>query len=85
MSTIQSGLVYQLPKEENNTLYFGFDPIVIRRVVKLDKFDFYVALNFLGSNMGLLPGLGIFQICQSAVATMVGFKVINKIFNLRRK
>ena len=32
--------------------------------VTVDKFQPMVSLNFLGSNLGLLPGLGIFQLFE---------------------
>ena len=34
------------------------------KIISLDSFDFYVSLNYFGSNLGLLPGMGLFQMIE---------------------
>ena len=36
--------------------------------VTVDKFEFLESLNYLGSNLGLWPGLGLYQLLEGAVA-----------------
>ena len=79
--TIHTGFVSYL-SQNVNTLYFGFNPIIRRKVVTLDKFDFMISLNFLGSNLGLWPGLGLFQIVQQVIIALVGLKAMKKIFGV---
>ena len=81
VTTVHTGMVYYLT-EDVHTLYFGIDPKMTREVITLDKFNFMISLNFLGSNLGLWPGLGLYQIVQKAILALVGFKVIKKIFSL---
>ena len=41
-----------------------------------------ISLNFLGSNLGLWPGLGLFQIVQQVIIALVGLKAMKKIFGV---
>ena len=45
-------------------IVFEFDKSVLVERIKVDTFQMMEALNFLGSNLGLWPGLGIFQLIQ---------------------
>ena len=36
--------------------------------VTVDKFEFLESLNYLGSNLGLWPGLGLYQLIEGTVA-----------------
>ena len=36
--------------------------------VTVDKFEFLESLNYLGSNLGLWPGLGLYQLVEGAAA-----------------
>ena len=36
--------------------------------VTVDKFEFLESLNYLGSNLGLWPGLGLFQLLELLIA-----------------
>ena len=47
--------------EELPTFYLLFNPEVRVTVTTVDKFKFLEALNFFGSNLGLWPGLGLYQ------------------------
>ena len=60
---------------------FFFDEEIQTEVVSVDKFDFLVALNYLGSNLGLFPGMGLFQIMEILVTfCLIHYKVIYKVF-----
>ena len=43
---------------------FGFSQTVATKKTSLDRFNFNDFLNFLGSNLGLWPGLGLFQLLE---------------------
>ena len=66
----------------------GFNKTIIRftfpnqvsiKNVTVDKFEFMESLNFLGSNLGLWPGMGLFQMLEGALSVFVAYKVLNKI------
>ena len=37
------------------------------------------SLNFLGSNLGLWPGLGLFQLFEGSIALMLALKLMAKL------
>ena len=47
--------------------------------VTVDKFEFLVSLNYLGSNLGLWPGLGLFQLMEGAAAFVFSLSIAKKI------
>ena len=49
---------------DSRGIYIDFDNSVLVTRVKVDNFQMMESLNFLGSNLGLWPGLGIFQLIQ---------------------
>ena len=49
------------------SLFFAFVDEVTTKSITVDKFNVMEALNFLGSNLGLWPGLGIYQIIEEAI------------------
>ena len=69
-------------------MFRGFNVTIVRftfpnqvniKNVTVDKFDFMESLNFLGSNLGLWPGMGLFQLLEGAISLFVAYKVLNKI------
>ena len=60
---------------------FIFNEEVRVKVTSVDKFSFMDSLNFFGSNLGLWPGLGLFQILD----WMVGVFLVSKFFEKLRK
>ena len=42
----------------------GFSQTVAVKVTRVDSFNFMESLNLLGSNLGLWPGLGLFQVLE---------------------
>ena len=45
--------------------------------VTVDKFEFLESLNYLGSNLGLWPGLGLFQLIEGAAAFIFSLSLAN--------
>ena len=46
----------------NTSVYLVFNTEVATTLVTLDRFEFVESLNFLGSYLGLWPGMGLFQV-----------------------
>ena len=61
---------------EESFFSFTFSDNVEIRKTTLDPFSFSVCLNFLGSNMGLLTGMGLFQVVEWIVVYNIFQKVI---------
>ena len=68
-------------------VYFYITSDIDLQEVVVDKFDFMESLNFLGSNLGLWPGMGLFQILEGALLIFAGYgltykldKIIKRIF-----
>ena len=59
----------------NSLLYFSFNQNITKELVTVDTFDFMEALNYLGSNLGLWPGLGLFQLLELAVLIFTSYKM----------
>ena len=60
----------------NRVVTFMFNNEVKVKKTSVDKFSFMDSLNFFGSNLGLWPGLGLYQIIE----WMVGIFLISKFF-----
>ena len=70
----------------NETLVsFNFDNEVRVRKTTVDQFSFMDSLNFLGSNLGLWPGLGLLQIIQWLVGMVVATQIIGRCSRFCRK
>ena len=61
-------------KTSDNDFFIVINQEMQRTTVTVDKFDIMESLNFLGSNLGLLPGLGLFQLLESFVLILLGYK-----------
>ena len=68
------------------TSFNGFSGVALTfnqdvRVKKtaVDQFSFMGSLNFFGSNLGLWPGLGLYQILELAVGILIASQVLRKI------
>ena len=48
-----------------------FNEDVRVKKTSVDKFSFVAALNFFGSNLGLWPGLGLYQILEGIVGIFI--------------
>ena len=62
---------------EMREIVLAFDKSVLVKRIKVDTFQMMESLNFLGSNLGLWPGLGIFQLIQW-IFTQISLGIIFK-------
>ena len=69
----------------NTTVSFNFDNEVRVRKTTVDQFSFMDSLNFLGSNLGLWPGLGLHQILEWLVGMFVATQIIVRCRRFCRK
>ena len=53
---------------DTHQVFIAYDGDIQTTRVTVDKFEFLESLNFLGSNLGLWPGLGLYQLFEGAVA-----------------
>ena len=58
----------------------GFSDEVRVKRTSVDSFNFMDSLNFFGSNLGLWPGLGLYQILQLTVGLAITSRVFNRIY-----
>ena len=61
-------------KSSNNSAYITFSDTVKLTKITVDKFLFMESLNFLGSNLGLWPGLGLYQLLEGVISLVVAWK-----------
>ena len=76
-----------MPIEDGNItlVSFNFDNEVRVRKTTVDQFSFMDSLNFLGSNLGLWPGLGLHQILEWMVGMVVATQIIGRCRQFRWK
>ena len=72
--------------EEGTTTKWGglmfslmFNEEVKVKKTSVDKFSFMDSLNFFGSNLGLWPGLGMFQLLEWIVGIFLVTQILKKI------
>ena len=53
---------------DTHQVFIAYDGDIQKTRVTVDKFEFLESLNYLGSNLGLWPGLGLHQLLEGAVA-----------------
>ena len=61
---------------EESFFSFAFSDNVEIRKTTVDQFKFAESLNFLGSNLGLWPGMGLFQILEWIVVYNLFQKIL---------
>ena len=59
-------------------IHFYMPSKIQTTMIKEDSFGLMESLNFLGSNLGLWPGLGLFQLLEGLIALIVAFKLFEK-------
>ena len=69
------------------TSFNGFSGVALTfnqdvRVKKtaVDQFSFMGSLNFFGSNLGLWPGLGLYQILEWMMGILITRQLLNRVF-----
>ena len=63
----------------SSVLSLMFNEEVRVKKTSVDKFSFMDSLNFFGSNLGLWPGLGLYQILEWMVGIFLVSKILKKI------
>ena len=63
----------------SSVMALGFSQTVAVKVTRLDTFNFLESLNLLGSNLGLWPGLGLFQVLEWLLGLLAGVKAVKRI------
>ena len=53
-----------------------FNDEVRVKKTSVDRFNFLEALNFFGSNLGLWPGLGLYQVLELVVAMLCLWNIV---------
>ena len=61
MANVKEG---KITKWNGHLIRFAFNNEVKVKKISVDKFSFMDSLNFFGSNLGLWPGLGLYQIVE---------------------
>ena len=80
MATVFEGTT---TKWDGNLMFsFRFNEEVRIKKTSVDKFSFMDSLNYFGSNLGLWPGLGLYQILESIVGIFFVNKILEKIRSL---
>ena len=54
--------------DDMHLVFIAYDGEFQTTRVTVDKFEFLESLNYLGSNLGLWPGLGLYQLIEGAAA-----------------
>ena len=75
---------------DKHQVFIGYSGDIHVTRVTVDKFEFLESLNYLGSNLGLWPGLGLFQLLEGAAAFVLSLSfakvLLDKIrFSLSRQ
>ena len=63
---------------QHHSIFFTIPSRIKTTVIKEDSFGLMESLNFLGSNLGLWPGLGLFQLLEGVIAIIVALKPFEK-------
>ena len=64
---------------DRHQVFIACDGDIQKTRVTVDKFEFLESLNYLGSNLGLWPGLGLFQLIEGAAAFIFSLSIAKKI------
>ena len=76
MATVQEGVVSSFYPSVINIAFS--DQVRVKRI-SVDRFNFMDSLNYFGSNLGLWPGLGLYQVLELLVGLVIASKVFNRI------
>ena len=76
MATVEEGTTTSW---DGSLFSLMFNDKVRVKKTSVDKFSFLDSLNFFGSNLGLWPGLGLYQILEWMVGIFLVSKLLTKI------
>ena len=77
MATVEEGTVTKWDGVSSFSLSFNKEVRV--KKTSVDTFSFMDSLNFFGSNLGLWPGLGLYQILEWMVGIFLVSQILEKI------
>ena len=77
MATVEEGTTTQWNETSVFDLMFN-DEVKVKKT-SVDKFSFMDSLNFFGSNLGLWPGLGLYQIMEWMVGIFLVSQIVKKV------
>ena len=77
VATVEAGTVTKWGGLSTFSLMFNEEVRV--KKTSVDKFNFMDSLNFFGSNLGLWPGLGLYQIIEWLVGIFLVSQILEKI------
>ena len=77
MAFVEEGMVTHW--DGNSVFSLAFNEEVKVRKTSVDEFSFMDSLNFFGSNLGLWPGLGLYQILEWMVGIFLVSQILKKI------
>ena len=77
VATVEEGTTTKWPDYSMFSLVFN-DQVRVKKT-SVDQFSFVAALNFFGSNLGLWPGLGLYQILEGIVGIVLTSHIARKI------
>ena len=78
MIEISTGQISLNSKQNYSQIFMAFDQKVKIKAIKVDKFNIFGAFNFLGSNLGLLPGMGLYQLLEWSMLIIISFRELIK-------
>ena len=76
VATVEEGVVSSFYPSMINIAFS--DQVRVKRI-SVDRFNFQDSLNFFGSNLGLWPGLGLYQILESVLGVLLAGGVLKRI------
>ena len=77
VATVEEGTVTRWDGVSSFSLSFNKEVRI--KKTSVDKFSFMDSLNFFGSNLGLWPGLGLYQILEWIVGIFLVSQILKKI------
>ena len=82
MATVEEGTITEWDGESIFSLMFN-EEVKVKKT-SVDKFSFMDSLNFFGSNLGLWPGLGLYQIMEGMVGIFLVSQFVKKVRSMLR-
>ena len=61
-----------------HSIFLSVPSTVLTTAIKEDSFELMESLNYLGTNLGLWPGLGLFQLFEVSIIVILAYKMFDK-------
>ena len=76
-ATVEEGI--ELDYHGVSSVWLTFHQEVQVKKTSVDRFSLMDSLNYLGSNLGLWPGMGLYQVLESLLGLVIVNRVISQI------